>query len=364
MKKFTAQITGFILFSILVLTTLYPGIFTYSQEIVQTKKLIFGTIERKPFSYKENDKWKGYSIDILEKAALESQILVEYKEFTNFGEMLDAVKNNKVDGSIANISITEQREKDMDFTTGIYNSGLRIFTSSKNQQLNIWETIHTAGIDTLLFIFVFIILIGAVILRIIEYNKVDVNPSISKVNRHSFWQSFQRVFNISVDLDTPITRSGKVVATVLAIFSIIGLSTLTAQLSSAFTVQKLDAIINSVDDLNGKTIGVIEKSSSEEILKIQGISYKTVKTPEELFKKVSTRAFDAGIYDEPLVQYRITSKQNHSDLILVGEKLTTEPYAIALPNNSEFREILNQKVIKLIRDGETEKLEKQYLGVS
>jgi polar amino acid transport system substrate-binding protein len=51
--------------------------------------------------------------------------------------MISSVENKKSDLAIANITITSDREKKMDFSQPIFDSGLQLITSKKNSKVSI-----------------------------------------------------------------------------------------------------------------------------------------------------------------------------------------------------------------------------------
>ena len=58
----------------------------------------------------------------------------QFKIFTGFSDMINAVASGSIDLAVANISITSSREKQMDFSFSIYDGGLHILV--KKERLN------------------------------------------------------------------------------------------------------------------------------------------------------------------------------------------------------------------------------------
>ena len=84
------------------------------------------TIERSPFVFYENDKLTGFSIDLLKEIKQRSGIQYSLQVETSFSDMLEKIKDKKADAAIANISITAEREKTMDFSHPIFDSGIQM----------------------------------------------------------------------------------------------------------------------------------------------------------------------------------------------------------------------------------------------
>src|SRR5438034_8012326 len=79
-----------------------------------------------PFSFTENGKLIGFSIDLWEAVAREAGLQFEIKSVETVPQMLEALKTKQADVAIAAISITAERHAMMDFSQPYYDSGLQI----------------------------------------------------------------------------------------------------------------------------------------------------------------------------------------------------------------------------------------------
>jgi len=94
--------------------------------------LNIATIERPPFAMQNpNGEWTGFSIELIQEISERQNLNIQWQDQTVFADMLNAVANNAVDMAVANISVTADREKLMDFSQPIYASGLQIITTNK-----------------------------------------------------------------------------------------------------------------------------------------------------------------------------------------------------------------------------------------
>jgi polar amino acid transport system substrate-binding protein len=90
------------------------------------ENLNIATVTRAPFSMVEDGKDVGFSVDLLDAVAEQLNLEITYLRKDNFADMLSAVQAREVDGAIANISITAERESVMDFTQPIFDSGVQV----------------------------------------------------------------------------------------------------------------------------------------------------------------------------------------------------------------------------------------------
>ena len=96
------------------------------------KKITVGVSEIKPLVYKENAVYTGFEVELWEKIAQKADIEFEYKEY-QFKNLLNAVKNKKIDIGFSGITRTQNRETIFDFSHYTLNSGLSILISGENK---------------------------------------------------------------------------------------------------------------------------------------------------------------------------------------------------------------------------------------
>lgn len=82
-----------------------------------------------PFSMQDKSgEFSGFDIDLMKMIAKSMGRAIEFKK-VSFEEMLDAVKTKKGDVAIGGISITEERSKEVDFSTPYHSSGFVLLLS-------------------------------------------------------------------------------------------------------------------------------------------------------------------------------------------------------------------------------------------
>ena len=96
----------------------------------QTIRVAVKPIE--PFVITRDGNLTGFSIDVWEDISRELGVETEYVVVATVPEILQAVKDSKVDAGIAAITITSDREKLVDFSHAFYRSGLRIAVPARS----------------------------------------------------------------------------------------------------------------------------------------------------------------------------------------------------------------------------------------
>ncbi|QIZ08886.1 transporter substrate-binding domain-containing protein [Priestia megaterium] len=85
----------------------------------------------KPFNYKEDGKLTGFDVEIGE--ALAKKMDMKPKAITfPFETIIQGLRDKKFDAILGSMTVTEERQKAVDFTNPYYKSGSRIFISANN----------------------------------------------------------------------------------------------------------------------------------------------------------------------------------------------------------------------------------------
>lgn len=88
----------------------------------------------KPFNYKEGDKLTGFDVEIGE--ALAEKMGMEPKAITFPWEtIIQGLRDKKFDAILGSMTVTEEREKAVNFTDPYYKSGSRIFVAADNNEI-------------------------------------------------------------------------------------------------------------------------------------------------------------------------------------------------------------------------------------
>jgi len=88
-----------------------------------------------PFSFEENNKYKGIDVEILDAIAKEEKFEYELKPM-DFKGIIPGVTSNQLDGAISAMTITDERKESLDFSEGYFESGLSIVVNKNNTSIN------------------------------------------------------------------------------------------------------------------------------------------------------------------------------------------------------------------------------------
>lgn len=317
-----------------------------------------------PLVFRENDQWRGFSIELWEEIARRIDIAYEWIEVASVTEQIEAVEKGRADVAIAGISITKEREERIDFSYPYFNSGLQIMTSAQAEGSNALRII--SGIMSPIFLQALIglgllMLIAAHLIWLVERAQ---NPQFPRGYwrglGESLWWAATTVAAGFGD-KSPRSPLGRLISVVWMFASVILIANFTAVITTTLTVEGLTGTINGPNDLLGKRVVTLAGSTGAHYLANIRIPALTVTTVDEAFALITQGRADAMVYDSPVLLYYAATEGRGKVRILPGI-LANESYGIALPSGSPYREPINQAILAMNEDGTYRQLYDRWFG--
>ncbi len=329
--------------------------------------LIISTVERQPFIfYQKNGEISGFSADIWDEIAKRNGWDYIWQKEDSFPSMIESVVSARSDVAIANISMTSEREKILDFSHSIYDSGLQIIIPNKERGLNIFKLIWDSGALQLILFALITLLIIAHILWFFERNTPnDRHDYFRDDYKGGVWDAFWWAFIIMTmggfEKEVPYSKLSRILAMFWIIVSLFFVSTLTAKITTSLTVDKLTSDINSYQDLIGKKVGVGANSSMAKFLDNKNIAYIEYADFNASLKALERGEIDATIGDAPIAKYYV-SNAGKGKVQLAGADFKPDKFAIALPTGTDLLEKINVAILEMREDGTYEEIQEKWFG--
>ncbi|MGB3245142.1 MAG: transporter substrate-binding domain-containing protein [Sulfitobacter sp.] len=327
-----------------------------------SQELLFTTVTREPFSIVQEGNNAGFSIDLLSEIAkdLRRPIMIDRKD--GFKEMLDAVQAGEADGAIANISITAAREATMDFTLPIFSSGVQVMLHQDQSSSALFSALFTRDIAYALLL-AFGVLFGCGILMWAferarqEYFDRPFREAIFP----SFWWALNLVVNGGFEERMPRSTGGRLIGVVMVVSSLFIVSVFVARITAAMTVEAIQSNVQSINELDGRSVGTIGGSTSAELLDARNISYTAFTDLNEMLGDFETKTLDAVVFDAPILAYYIQNRGSGKGR-LMERIFKPENYGIALQAGSPLREDINRSILHLRENGVYDQLIAKWFG--
>ncbi len=318
-----------------------------------------GTKIAPPFAFKDPEgTWTGISIELWREVAKDLGISYEFRE-TDLAGLLEGVKNKKLDLAIAAISVTQDREEQLDFSHSYYSTGLGI--AVKNKAKSGWflvaQRFFSAQFLKVLTVLVFVLLAVGFLGWLAERK---ANPEQFGGTKKSgilagFWWAAVTMTTVGYGDKAPRTILGRLVGLFWMFASILIISSFTAAITASLTVAEFGSRISGPEDLPEVRVLCIENSTGEKYLKENRIPSHSVSSTAEAMSELVNGRTDALVYDAPMLKY-LVNKNFAGKVRVLDRTLAPQAYAIALPQGSSLREPVNRVLLGKINEpwwGET-----------
>lgn len=328
------------------------------------RTLIVGTKEAVPFVIKGPDGvWSGISIDLLDEVMNQLGWRYELRE-QSLEELLSNVESGELDMAMSAITITPDREIELDFSHAYYSTGLGIAVSSEGggwrsfvRRLISPQLTSAVGLTILLLL----VLGWLVWLAERRANPEQFGGSAAKGVGEGFWFSAVTMTTVGYGDKAPVTRAGRALALVWMFASLIAISSLTAAITSALTLNELQSNVKGPSDLPDVKVGTVSASTSLSYLQRTAISPRQYTTAAEALKALEKGDADAVVYDAPILRYRI-NEDFQGDLAMLPETFEQQSYGVVFRSGSELREPFNRALLRVLEGPAWRGIVQRYLG--
>jgi polar amino acid transport system substrate-binding protein len=307
-----------------------------------------------PFVIEEPDgTLSGFSIDLWTAIALQLQRPYEWVRVETVKEQLAAVTDGQADAAIAAITITEEREQDVDFTFPYFESGLGILTTGQSST-PVLDAIMLAFSPALLRLLAFVLALLIIVGHLVWLFERKHNPDFPRDYIHGIWAGMWyagvTVTTVGYGDKTPKSIPGRVVGLIWMFVGLFVIANFTAGVTAQLALRQLRGAIDGPQDLPGKRVVAVEGTTGEEWLMSRGLPHATVKTIDDAYPELAAGRTDAIVYDYPvLLYYALQEGQNTT--VMAGGPFNLENYGIAAPTGGALREEINRALLKLQESG-------------
>lgn len=332
--------------------------------LAHTAPLTVAVKSAPPFSYQEEGKWTGISIDLWDQLAGQLEQDYQLRSYQSVSEMLEAVEHGQADVAIGAISVTADRERRLDFTQPMFRAGLGIATpSSPSGWLTTLQGLFSWKFLSAVTALVLVLLAVGLVVWLLERrrNPEQFGGSIREGIGSGFWWSAVTMTTVGYGDKAPVTPAGRTLGLIWMFASIITISGFTAAIASSVTVNQLQTRVSGISDLPRVKVGTVGGTSASHWLDNQGIAYRPYQNIEQVMQGVAQGRVDAVVYDAPVMRYMLRQNQD-SDVLVLPQLAREESYAIAVANGSQLREPLDRALLGILNDEEWRGVVTRYLG--
>ncbi|KAL0830572.1 hypothetical protein ABMA28_002724 [Loxostege sticticalis] len=349
----------------------------------------YGMLKESSKTLEGNDRYEGFGIELIDELGKmngfnytfdiqEDGVYGSYNAKTGrWTGMMEKIMDGRADFAITDLTITAARQKAVDFTSPFMNLGITILYKKPTKQppdlfsfispfsLEVWGWLAGAfvGVSALLFV------LG----RMAPEEWQNPYPCIEEPETldnqftlaNSFWFTLGSVLTQGSEI-APIAVSTRTAGSVWWFFTLIMVSSYTANLAAFLTVESKFYAIKSIQDLANNPYGVTYGA------KAGGATFSFFKESDNLLyqkmyeymdshPELQTKTNDEGLErvksDDENYAFLMESTsieymaERNCDIAQVGGLLDSKGYGIAMKKNSPYRQPMSESILQLQEQG-------------
>uniref|UniRef100_G3TEQ1 Glutamate receptor n=1 Tax=Loxodonta africana TaxID=9785 RepID=G3TEQ1_LOXAF len=353
------------------------------------RSLIVTTVLEEPFvmfrksdrTLYGNDRFEGYCIDLLKELAhiLGFSYEIRLVEDGKYGAqddkgqwngMIKELIDHKADLAVAPLTITHVREKAIDFSKPFMTLGVSILYRKPNgTNPSVFSFLNPLSPDIWMYVLLAYLGVSCVLFVIARFSPYEwydahpCNPGSEVVENNftllnSFWFGMGSLMQQGSEL-MPKALSTRIIGGIWWFFTLIIISSYTANLAAFLTVERMESPIDSADDLakqtkieygavkDGATMTFFKKSKISTFEKMWAfMSSKPsalVKNNEEGIQRTLTADY-ALLMESTTIEY-VT--QRNCNLTQIGGLIDSKGYGIGTPMGSPYRDKITIAILQL-----------------
>uniref|UniRef100_A0A8C4T3P5 Glutamate receptor n=1 Tax=Erpetoichthys calabaricus TaxID=27687 RepID=A0A8C4T3P5_ERPCA len=342
-----------------------------------------------------NDRFEGFCIDLLKELAnilgfmYEIRLVPDGKygaqdEKGQWNGMVKELMEHKADLAVAPLTISYIREKVIDFSKPFMTLGISILYRKPNgTNTGVFSFMNPLSPDIWMYVLLAYLGVSCVLFVIARFSPYEwydahpCNPGSDVVENNftllnSFWFGVGSLMQQGSEL-MPKALSTRIIGGIWWFFTLIIISSYTANMAAFLTVERMESPVDSADDLAKQTkieYGVVKDGATMTFFKKSKISTfekmwafmsskqntALVKNNDEGIQRV-LRADYAFLMESTTIEY-IT--QRNCNLTQIGGLIDSKGYGIGTPMGSPYRDKITIAILQLQEEGKLHMLKEKW----
>jgi polar amino acid transport system substrate-binding protein len=332
------------------------------------RKLRVSTKPLTPFVIKSefnDEKLEGFSIDLWSEIARRNSWTFDWQMRAKVGEVLADVQNGQADVGIAGISMTAEREEQVDFSHPMFGAGLQIATAKTSNSLSgVLRSVFTPSLIRLIIAFAAFMFVGGHVIWLVERKRdPKFATEYGKGVGQGIWQAGSTLLSAGYGDRPPDKLKGRIAALCWMLAGIILVAYLQAILTSDRTLNELNGRIRNVNDLPGKEVVTVRGSTAAAFLDSRSIGHNDVDRIEDAYPLLRNGQAEAVVFDSPVLLHYVATRGGNK-IRLAGGVFQPQAYGIAFPTGSPLREAVNHSLLEINDDGTYQRIYERWFGMS
>lgn len=316
-----------------------------------------------PFSSQDEDgSWRGLSVEMWKVIAAELHLHTQFVGMRR-SELLDAVEAGRARFGIGALSITAERLERVDFSAPIYATGIAIAVPyvPRGTAAVLGDAILSAAFLKLIGgLLVLLVVVGTSFWMVERRHNPDFAGNVRGWGS-GIWLSIVTMTTVGYGDTAPRTWSGRVVAAIWMLASIVLISIFTGTVATLLTVDQMGSRVEGFQDLNRIRVAVLHGTAAEQLMQDRRVQTLPFPDIPQALAALASRKADALVYDRALLAAALKEHPDMPITIRPGT-LRVEYYAIAMAYDEPLRRSLNRALAHLLDSPTWSRLRFDYLG--
>lgn len=328
------------------------GVIAAAGDTTARPRWIVGTQLAPPFVTRGDDgTYGGTAIDLWRAMG---DILGIESEFRSFdydrAGLMRALERGEIDIAVANLTVSVDAERRIDFTHSFLRAELGIVTRREPSagRLDDLRNINLAQIAlAVIGLLLLLATVGALVWAVERRRNAeqfDPHPALGLAD--GLWWAAVTMTTTGYGDKAPRTLAGRTIALVWMFSSIFLTALFSAALASALVVGQLKTRVNGPQDLPKAKVVTVADSFAASWLRSQGIAAYSLPYVIQALNAVQRAEADAVVFERVVLDHLVSDQRNRG-LVLLAQGIGAFEYAFALPEASPRREAVNRALLQV-----------------
>lgn len=338
---------------------LYPG-----SLLAEAPAVVVGVSNFPPLVMEVGGGFEGFDIDVWSEVSDAIGVDTTYR-LMQFSDLIEALMSGEIDAAVAGISITRDRELEMDFSHPYMDGGLRILTTvdEDSEWIRLLRFLTTGATLKVFGSLVAFVLLCSHILFIAERGSSDISTRYFPGIFEASWCILATITTVGYGDVAPRRWLGRIAATAVMLIGIALFGVAIAHLSAGLMMEALTSEIAGPEDLDGRPVATVAGTTSTGVAIGYGARLREVERIDEAYRLLEEGTVDAILFDAaPLMRY--AAEDGNNTVMIVGPLIERQAYGIAFPEGSELRESVNRALLELRESGRYDRIRAKWFGSS
>ncbi|CAH2241762.1 jg16326 [Pararge aegeria aegeria] len=356
-------------------------------KVLISKTAPYGYIKESIFKLEGNDRYEGFTIDLIDKLSDLLGFNYEFELEDTYGNqlpngtwtgMIYKIREDKADFAICDLTITTERQQGIDFSTPFMSLGISILYKEPSKQPPEMFSFMAVFSKEVWYYMVFVQFgLGVIMIFVGRIsNKEWQNPVPCEEqpeelsNQFSFANSVWLIIGSVMQQGSeiaPIALAPRIITSVWWFFTMVMVASYVGTLVAFLTVEKNVMPFTTVDELydqkhiaygaktSGSTIDFFKYSTNPKYKEMHSkmVSKGWVVTDNDIGVEKAEKGNYAFFMESTSIEY---TKERHCDLIQVGGLLDSKNYGIGMKKQSPYKRYIDNALLLLKESGEIQKL--------